>query len=265
MSCSIPFSRVAQSAIGAVALMFCSSAHAWVGGPFSNNSFGTANSLNGTYQAVMRGKNAVGVMILGMTASPQYRDTGLNEVTRTGTASSTYSQLFDLTGNEGRFAMFVNGTVVVGTASGSIDMSGRKISAVLEGSRNRGDQTISKQSIQQYATNGVSTSGSATTKQYLFRDVLYVAGDFDAKFQKSYPVQRFDGSGDLQVNDPTGMEEVVVSTGTDVFGQKTVVTKIVPKVEKTEITIRVNGVKTSDTQPFFKSGLTVESPTVTPL
>ena len=222
--------------------------------------------MNGTYQAVLKGKNIVGVMIFGTTDSPEKNKSGNDQrIVYTGSNNWTFTALYDLTGNEGRFAMFVNGSVVAGTASGSADMKGRKLTAVLEGSRNRGNQIITRNTTT-IATGG--TSGLVQTSNYLFKDVIYVAGSFDAKFSSTYPVLSFKGRGDLDVNDPTGIEEVTVDSKTNAVGsgaQQTVTTtKIVPKIDTTTLRLNVYGVKTSTSLPYFGSALTVEAPSVTP-
>ena len=253
-----------------VAAMICTSAQAWVGGPFSNNSFNSDGGVNGTYQGILRGKNVTGVFIMGTSATVEIKDTGLRSTSRRTsleggirTTTETENPLTQLTGNEGRFAMFVKGTVVAGSTTASVDMSGRKISAILEGSRNRGTQAINKQGIESVVSGSNGLSYYYSNKGYELKDVLYVAGDFNAKVNKSYPSQSFLGSGEIEISDPTGIEEVVISSGKDIFGYNTSTTKIVPKIEKTEVKIRVNAVKTSNLQPAFPTGLTVEYPSVT--
>lgn len=248
------------------ALALASSAHAWVGGPLSNNSFTQDGKMDGTYQAVLRGKNMVAVMILGTANTQSWTDTGLSSVTTTGTGTITTSY-FQLTGNEGRFAMFVNGTVVIGSAAASVDTNGRSITAVLEGSRNRGTQVIQKEVV----TTDTAGNFSTATRTYTLNDVLHVSGEFDAKFTTTYPNQTFQGNGQFEITDPVGVEESLVSlptsesyeSGSSLTTTETSrITRIVPVLDLSKLDFSVYGVKTSNTPPSFRSSVTIEYPSV---
>lgn len=255
-----------------VVTLLCTSAQAWVGGPFSNNSFDNTGNINGTYQGVLRADGVIGVMVLGMSATQEFKDTGMSQISVSGTgnnATATYTQLYNLTGNEGRFAMFVRGSVVAGTASGSVDMAGRKISAVIEGSRNRGSKSVSTT----ITTTGTDGSVSSQAKNFTLNDILHVSGNFEARINRMYPVQRFQGQGDLYIVDPNGVEPKITADKPVLSGTKTSLpdgstatsysTSYVPSLnEPGRVALSVYGLKTSDQQPYFRSALTVQYPSV---
>lgn len=255
-------------------------AHAWVGGPFSNNSFTQDGSIAGTYQAVISGKNIVGVMIFGASDTQKLTDTGLTSTTSTG-SSTNISQLFDLTSNEGRFAIFADGTVVTGMASASINMPERNITAVLEGSKNRGTKFVQKQTVT--TTPNITTTtdadGNVTTTEgtplvqtetrtFTLNDVFYLSGNFKAKINHTFPAQTFEGSGTLDIKDPTGVEVVAYNFEDGpqmLYGgvqQQSTYWRIQPEVEETSVGIRVYGVRTSFEPPYFSSAVNVEYPSV---
>lgn len=255
-------------------------AHAWVGGPTSNNSFNQNGSTAGTYQGVITGKNIVGVMILGSADTQKWNDTGLQQTTGSGSNQQT-NQLFDLTSNEGRFAIFVDGTVVTGMATASINLPERNITAVLEGSKDRGTKVVQKEivtTVPNITTNtdadGLTTKTEAPpqikteTKSFTLNDIFYVSANFKAKIGRTFPALSFEGKGTLDVKDPTGIEIVqydvddpqLFEGGTRVNGTYW---SISPEIDETEIGIRVYGVKTSSESPFFYAPVSVQYPSVT--
>ena len=249
-------------------ILYTSPAYAWWGGPWSQNMPGNV-SATGTFEGVMSGVNLTGVMIFGYApTSAGFTTTSTASTATTGngtTTASTLSSLLGTSGNEGRTAIFVQGYVVVGDLSSTVDFSNRTITGVFQASKVRSVQMLTKT-----FTNGAITANATSTENFTFTDVEEVAGDFNATFDQTFPDLTFVGSGSLQVTtpvEPYGVTEMVVGASLDSNATSAdtgaVTTKFTPILQTQTYSITVNGVKTSNTAPNFDGSIQVQQSSVT--
>lgn len=141
------------------------SAQALVGGPFDDNTYGGSASADGTYSGTMSGTNLLGIVSFGVSSSAE--------------------------GN-GRFAVFYEGFVNYGTASGIADLQSRRVSGALLGVASLPGETTG-------GSGAPASSGQALTVR------SSAEGSFNARM-KGYPqVITFEGEGRLSTSSNTAV------------------------------------------------------------
>lgn len=253
--------------IVAVAALFAPSAsQAWWGGPFGLG-FPSADGLGdpfGTYQAVISGKNVSGIAIFGIAGTS-------DATTAAGIAVGLGSS-----GNDGRFALFVDGEVVIGGVSAVGQVSSKQIGAVLEGSKDLGQEIFDIDLITTTVENQVTITATTTdetlnvttnrsTKTLTLNKFIHVAGDFLADLDLNISILSFEGDGSLVIEKPTGEVDVHTTTTQDVVSDETGVvvpifstvtdttkySRYTPVLETSTVAIRVDGARTSFASPSF--------------
>ena len=271
----------------ASALIVATPAFAIVGGPWDGNIPGNPtpvnpSSANGTYQGTIKGTNIAGIMMFGTGATSGANNTTTFNETYNSTTSSwsgSYTNASPATGlgssdSEGRCLIFVNGYSVYGQMTAVIDMVGRQIAGVLEGSKQKQTETFSLKVVSSYtsSTAPVIISGTLAapavaakytyqTTNYTFNDVMNVNGNFSAKLSKQISMPTFSGKGTIEVQQPTakGYNVVPVGDPMDAFFQTNVT---VDMAEPVDYSVKISGVKTSTQAPTFGSAVTVSYPSV---
>jgi len=203
------------------AVLFALPAFALVGGPWDNNIPGNPFLVNpanvdGTYQGTIKGKNLSGVMRFISVVNKGrvvYSDSDAVNIAASGIASFFF---------EGRVGMSVMDVIV--------DVGGRKLAGVVEGSAIRGVE--------------VRLIRPADDQTWTLKDNAYFNGAFSAKF-KSWPSTNFNGKGSLTVTkfDYIGFWQDLVSNPTTAVPYNHIVT--VP------MSIKVAGTKVSDNTAEF--------------
>lgn len=115
------------------------------------------------------------------------------------------------------------------------------------------------------------------SEQFTFEKRVHVSGFFDGQISRSFPVEKLEGKGVATLEAPTGeilSEEIDNSTvlvapvgaepGTEAVTIDERLSRLTPEVEKTNIGIRVSGVKTSSQFPIFGTATTAERSQVVP-
>lgn len=275
-------------------LAFSSPAFALVGGPFDQNTFGgNSNPPSGTYQGILSGDDIAGVMIFGTSS------TSASAVTQTNISSSTVSNGvtgqsslsttqqtasgLQTSGNEGRVAIFdaKDGVVVIGEMSAVIDIAGRSISGVMEGSQLRSQQTL-VQTISDISVSGSDTATSTSlsegvssnTQTFTFNDVVNISGNFNANITSLFPALAFDGDGSLTITAPPPtngsqgpqVQQKEVAASDVPLGQLSHevsrTTELVPVLNTTEVSIQVSGVRTANSSPTFAGNVQVQQSSI---
>ena len=232
------------------ALILASPAFALVGGPWDNNiPGGTQNEASGTYQATITGTDLSGVMIFGTSATS---NAGAGSSAAKNSLTGSIAAGLQTSGNEGRVAIFVAGTLVIGEMSAVVDLPGKSISGTLDASRLRSVETLTKD------------TGALKPITYTYYDVVTASGSFTSKFVQTFPNIVFSGKGKVAVSDPQGVIEVDITATVDDTGSTgSQTTSLRPNPLKYDVPIRVHGVKTSNIAPTFTGSVVVQSATVT--
>ena len=248
-------------------LLYASPAYAWVGGPWDHNIAGGSSVYNGTFQGVVSGTNVTGIMIFGVgSTSSSSSSSASTTTTNNGSTSSTVSNALGLgsSGNEGRIALFLDGTLVIGQLSATMNTSSKTIAGVFESSRETTVTKITKKNT------SVGTNTSSADTQFTFTGVETAAGSFSGILDKTYPDITFAASGKITVTKPNAMNpvtETVISAdlSTDGSGSATdgsPSTMYVVSTETVDYDITVTGVKTASTTPSFSSTISTQTSTV---
>jgi len=262
-------------------ILYTSPAQAWWGGPWSNNS-PTNSTGAGTFQGVLTGPNVTGVMIFGYSstssssAATQTTTQSFNFFTGSSTTSTSVTSNTGMgtTGSEGRAAIFVDGFVVVADLSAIVNLPGKTISGIIEGSQVRSVSSMTDNEVANSTTTAATNTSTVnyTTTHYQFTDVENVTGDFNATLDQTSPDVTFAGTGTLTVkhpNDGMGVVPVTIpiadqgtvsANSVDSGGYFT--TFVVNFDDPVQIPIVVNGVKTSDSAPTFGNAIQVQQSSV---
>ena len=251
--------RIALAVLPAF-LLYTSPAHAWVGGPWSNNVPGGESWAGSTFQGVISGKNISGIMIFGVAPTSSANATTTAGATTTstrvtqvnlGTLPSQEGGMWS-TGSEGRAMIFVQGSLVVCQMNAVVDLPGKTLSGTVDGSRVRSQQTLVK------TMPSTTVNGGQSTTQFVFTDVLTIAGTFDSRITETFPNMIFSGNGTVSVTapvEPYGVTEMVVGASLDPNAVSAntgaVTTKFIPIDQTVDYKIRVSGVQTSNLPPSF--------------
>jgi hypothetical protein len=201
-------------------------AFALVGGPWDNNIPGNTStidptSFNGTYQGTIKGKNLAGVLIFG---------TSTVGTSVSGTATTTGSSV----NVQGYSVAYFEGAIAIASVDVVADLAGRKLSGVVEGAGSR----ILSQTLVRPAT---STTAEAAWEVY---NNIYFTGYFGAKFADGWANTKFTGKGFLLVKkiDFDGFYQQLLTNPTTAT----------PQIVTAPVTIKVAGVKSSDTATSYK-------------
>lgn len=279
-------------------LLSATSALALVGGPFKGTE-GLPDFSTGTWQGILTGKNLTGVIIFGTasdSAAPRPTTTTTGSVGFFGgstqtTTTDVISSGLGTTGSEGRVAVFVDGLVVVGSTTSTVDFNERRIASVFEASRTRNVTQIDREvvtantqitapipatfnpdgTLNSPARGGELIETLTTTVQpFILNDVLTLSGAFSAKIVEAYPESRFEGTGEVEISEANGIREETLGEPLTVeqgqFGlstETTTVTQIVPIIEKRSEVFQIKGVRTSFFTPSFSTTVQVQQSTVT--
>ena len=274
----------------ASALIVATPALAIVGGPWDGNVAGNPtpvnpSSANGTYQGTIKGTNIAGIMMFGTGATSGANNTTTFNETYNSTTSSwsgSYTNASPATGlgssdSEGRCLIFVNGYSVYGQMTAVVDMVGRQIAGVLEGSVTKQTETFSMRTVDSYtaavpaviiggtvATPAQPSNTQYKTDQYTFNDVMNVNGTFSAKLAAEMAMPTFSGKGVIQVTQPTAQGYTVSTNNNNVGGMDNVfiLTTQVDMADPVFYSVKISGVKTSTQAPTFGSAVTVSYPSV---
>src|SRR4051812_34389383 len=142
-----------------------SPSRALVGGPFDNNQAAPGNGADGTYSAVLTGRNLIGMATFGIGSYTGFE------------------------GN-GRFAVFHEGFVHYGAVSGNADLAHKRVDAGLLGVAGLAGGVLPAET-----TGGSANIGTGAGQALTDRSAL--EGAFIAQI-KGYPQQiLFEGQGEL--------------------------------------------------------------------
>ena len=257
-------------------LLYASPAYAWTGGPWDHNIAGGQSTLNGTFQGVISGTNITGIMIFGIgSTSSSGSTTGSTTSTASSTTTSTTTAAvasgLGSSGNEGRVALFIDGVLVIGQLSATMNTSAKTIAGVFESSRTLTVTTITKAGLSQATTNA-GTTGMATTADstYTFTGVETASGAFTGNLDKTYPDITFSASGSVTVTSPnerTPVTETVVAADLSLDGSVSAdsgrpSTMFIVVTQSQSYPITVSGVKTGSTSPTFSNSITTQQSSV---
>jgi hypothetical protein len=169
----------------------------------------------------------------------------------------------------------VTGVMVIGEMSSVIDVAGRRIAGVMEGSQTRSQQTI-QGTTYGFDTNltgsSISVGSTPSTQTFTFNDVVNIAGSFESKITGLFPSMSFEGNGTLTITAPVTEGDQVRAKQ---FGTSNVVVDGLPASqtsysvlqpvfdEPRHVDVVVSGVKTSAAAPTFTGAVTVNSASVT--
>jgi hypothetical protein len=245
--------------------ILASSAFAWVGGPFDNNTF-YGRDINGTFQGVISGKNVSGIMVFGTTSG--------------STAGSGSASDVGVYGNGGRALIFANGSMLMGYVNSVADIPGRKLSLAIDGSRGHGTTAVAQdvkvtnaratvETTKETETKTETTTTTDTTTEtvdtvtpiitttrYFLEGATQVRGILDARFTSTFPNLIFNGGGDLEILSFTGLEQERDDDGNP-YGAPWIVSYGGP------VKVRVSGIRTSTNNPTIVGELDWAFPTVT--
>ena len=236
--------------------ILASSAFAWVGGPFDNNSF-YGRDINGTFQGVMTGKNISGLMVFGTTSASQ-----------SGQGSESEAGVY---GNGGRALIFAEGSLLIGDVSAVADMAGRKLSLAIDASRGHGmtdtaSTTSVTNNVVETTTTVTSGTGSEattttttkttttpiiTTTRYYLEGTSQLRGVIDAKFSKVFPTLNYSGNGEVLYASWTRLGQDTPDDAPYTIG------------DGGYVKVRVSGVRTSTSNPVVSGTLPWSFPTIT--
>ena len=289
-------------------VLFTSPAFAIMGGPWDAGVPGNATKANpssaaGTYQGTIKGKNISGIVMFGTGPTSAVSNTSTtsanyNWFTGAFTQSTTASLASGLgtSDSEGRCFVFVNGYSVYGQMSTVIDMMGRSITGVLEGSKSKGTQAFSLKQLTNQDLGGITNnvvttnvggttsilngvqviSGGTTTitdnsttnngtntydvTHYTFNNVININGTFDAKLSSYMANPSFKGTGTVQVTQPLTTGTNTGYTVNGLGGDQ--VDIVINMADPVFYPIRITGVKTASVGPVFGSAVTIDQPSV---
>jgi hypothetical protein len=169
------------SVIAGLALFSGSQAFAWVGGPFDNGDYSATLDNEGIYQATFRMKNGTGFAQFGTNVD-------LFASTSSGDAGGSST---DLTNGSylNRSLIYYKGITYFGSATGTVDMERRRIDGITNGY------------TEASATSTTSSdSGTVSASQ----TIVFNGGRgfscnsmWIAKITQTYPVLKFNGSGEF--------------------------------------------------------------------
>lgn len=201
-------------------VVIASPAFALVGGPWDSNIPGNPNTvnpsnINGTYQGTIKGTNLSGVMMFG-TSTKGAVVTGTNTV-------------------PGFAIAFFEGTTALAAIDVVVDLGARRLSGVVDygvGSRGGSTSPVSITLVRP------ATATSAEVEWEVI-DNIFFNGYFNAKLSKSWANNSFKGTGFLLVKkvDFDGFYRQLITDPTTAT----------PQIVTTPLSIKVAGVKTSDT------------------
>ena len=232
----------------ALSLAFAaSSAFALVGGPNDANIFGNANPVNpsnanGTYQGTIKGKNISGITVFGTSTAGTSGTAGTTTTIVSGTgANRTVTTISTPSTSQGYAIIYIEGKIAAAQLAAILDIGSRNLSGVMEGAGASGVTPI--------LTNPAGTSFSVT-------DAVYFTGEFNAKLSKSWAANSYSGKGTLMVTkvDISGFNQAVLTNS-----------NAVPQIVTVPTSIKVSGVKTSNTPNSYTVTVTNTVPDVTQL
>jgi hypothetical protein len=226
--------------LAVVALSFslaASSAFALVGGPDDANIFGNANpvnpsNVNGTYQGTIKGKNISGLTVFGTSTAGTSAQAGYTQTITTGTGSGARTTTYTYpTTVQGYAIVYIEGKIASADLAVILDLGGRTLSGVMEGA---GSRAIPLMLV------------NTTLNEYWnVTDAVYFTGDFSAKLSKSWAANSYSGKGTLQVTkvDLNGFYQALATNPATAA----------PQIVNVPTSIKVSGVKTSNTSNSFHS------------
>jgi hypothetical protein len=244
-----------------VALFSASSAFALVGGPWDGNVPGNTTVLNpssidGTYQGTVKGTNISGIMVFATTTAGTSGTAGTTTtVTNTTTTTTTTSTTRDTTTTttttpsttQGYALIYLEGKITTSEVIASIDLGGRKVFGVLEGAGLRAlPLTLTRPAT--------STTAAAS---WSVTDSAYFTGTFSAKLSDDWASNSYKGKGTLMVTkvDLSGFAQQLIANPTTAT----------PQIVTVPTSVKVSGVKTSDTANSYTVSLASPTePTITP-
>jgi hypothetical protein len=246
------------AAIGLILPSLNPSAHAFggrPGGPFSNGSY---FPNDGTFSAVVRGKNLTGTLQFSTTSGSGPRDaqtTSLEGANNAGTLS--LSQGTGGVGSTGVATIYYEGDSLRGNSQGSSNPANSSMTVNFQaGAAGQGQQTIDVKTPVTVLVNlpiqgldgnitGYVTSNQTSfenTRKILYFDSLYLSGSARCNTSNAFPNQKFSGAG-------TAEFQFLVFTGDTPF------------LDAETIPITVTGVRLSNTASSFSTS-TVQAPSV---
>jgi len=227
-------------------------APAFASGPWGANGKTNPLNPNGTYMGSITGKNITGSMRFASTTSGQITVTSTNyytEIVYTGTgATSTRSTVLvpyvtsrSVTAS-GFADIFIQGSAGNACLDTAVDIYGRTVSCLITGGVT-GSQTLTR------PTDGANWTAANS---------MYFSGGFNGSLSKNWAANSFTGKGSLTVTqvDFAGFYAALANPAT----AATAVPQITPP---TTISIKVSGVKTSDTATPYTPTDTYTYPTIT--
>lgn len=229
------------------ALTFTIPAFALSGGPWDGNVPGNPilinpANINGTYQGTVKGHNISGITVFSNSSVGTTGTAGSTTTIVTGTgANRTITTITSPSTTQGYAVVFIEGKVATAELLATVDLSGRKISAIMEGSGLRG--------IPMTLSNAAGRSWSVI-------DSVLFNGTFTAKLAEDWPANSYRGKGKLVVT-KVDLEGFARDLATKPAGS-------VPQVVTRPTTVKFSGVKTTDqTTSFFINLPNPTTPSIT--
>ncbi len=172
------------------------------GGPFSNGSY---FPNDGTFSAVVRGKNLTGTLQFSTTEGAgapvqlQIEDPDTGSTTLLDTASGQ--------GSTGVATIYFDGDSFKGNSQGSLNSEASTMTINFQADiQGQGEQEILVQTpvttFGTSTTNGTVTNTTSTTfqttRQILYFDSLYLNGSAECQTSNAFPNQKFEGTGQAE-------------------------------------------------------------------
>lgn len=174
------------------------------GGPFSNGSY---FPNDGTFSAIVRGRNLTGTLQFSTTGSSGPVPSSVEQQTSSTGSSTTQSTIsrsaIGGVGSTGISTIYFNGDTMRGDAQGTINANSSQLNITFQaGAPGQGQQTIvvSKEVTNTTTSNGTTTTTTTTipTKTILYFDSLYLSGFAECKTSNAFPNQKFQGGGEAE-------------------------------------------------------------------
>ena len=246
------------------ALVLASPAFAIVGGPWDGNVPGNPtpvnpSNANGTFQGTISGKNIIGIMRVGTSSAGTAAVPGVTITTGTGAARTTVTTAGTATGSA---TIFIEGSTAIANVDAVIDLSGRKLSAVMDGASTRAPQIAVTNPTFTLVLTGTDKNGLPTLQtvtapgSWVVTDNVSFSGAFDANLSKNWSANTFSGKGFVSVSrfDIAAYNADLVKNPTSARPEG--------HIASHDVKIKVTGSKTSNTSSITTITVPVGEPLV---
>ena len=207
-------------------ILFCLSSYALSGGPVY--PVDTSANQGGTYQAILRGRNLMGLTIFGVSGS-----------TANGSANTTTA---------GISLFFYEGLTSSGFSFGIGGPATSELACFFEASRTR------LGGVNATFTEREGTP-QETTSSFFVNDVMFFSGSYEAKLDRGVVFANFHGEGRLEFSEVANLDSTSNVNGT-------IETSGAPSVQTRTIDFTVFGARTSIVTTSFSGFSTVDQPSV---